>query len=127
MALLESVWQWLKGWGQYAAYCLDNGLTNHVCEPFYLNLVLGAIGAGVLVFIMYFRKWWRYRKGVRADWLRELDKDALADLETQRKYTWDGDRESTEVNQRETADRIRQALKDKAERERPDPQAPGKT
>jgi hypothetical protein len=121
MALLESVWRWLQSWWQYAGYCLDNGLTNHICEPFYLNLVLGFIAIGVLVFIMYFRKWWRYRKGVRADWLRELDKEELADLETQNKYTWEGDKAFNPADQQETADKIRQALKDKAERDRGNP------
>jgi hypothetical protein len=92
MALLESLWKWLNSWWQYASYCFDNGLTNHACRPFFTNLALGAAAVGVLFLLWLARKWWRHRQEVRAAWLRELDKEELADLETQNQYVWDGDK-----------------------------------
>ena len=126
MAMLESVWKWLGEWWQYVDYCLENGLANHACQPFYSNLAIGVAGIGLLGFLWIVRKWWRYRQGVRADWLRELDKEELADLETQNKYTWDGDKVFDVTDQKDTADQIRQALKEKSVHEHMNPTLPGK-
>ncbi len=126
MAFLESVWKWLGSWWQYVDYCLENGLANHACQPFYSNLALGLAGIGFLSFLWVVRKWWRYRKGVRADWLRELEKDELADLETQNKFTWDGDKAYEGADREDTPERIRQALQEKAAHDRAHPALPGK-
>ena len=92
MALLESLWKWLNSWWQYAGYCFDNGLANHACRPLFTYLALGAAAIGAFFLLWLARKWWRHRREVRAAWLRELDREELADLETQKQYVWDGDK-----------------------------------
>jgi len=124
MALLESVWRWLKSWLDYVGYCLEIDVGNHACRPFYLNAVIGVVVIALCFFFWMLWKWWAYRKGVRADWLRELGKDELADLDTQNKYTWDGDKAFNVGDQQEAAGRIRQALDEKAERDRTPPLPP---
>lgn len=126
MAFLESVWKWLGSWWQYVDYCLESGLANIACQPFYSNLALGLAGLGLLSFLWVVRKWWRYRKGVRADWLRELDKEELADMETQNKFTWDGDKVFDGTDEQQAAEQIRQTLREKSGQERLNPAPPGK-
>jgi len=121
MALLDAVWKWLVGWVDYIGYCLEIDVGNYACRPFYLNAVIGVVVIALSIFFWILWKWWSYRKGVRADWLREMDKHELADLETQNKYTWDGDKAFDAADSQEAADRIRQALNDKAERDRANP------
>lgn len=124
MALLESVWKWLAGWADYVGYCLDIDVGNYACRPLYMNTVIGVVAIALCAFLWVMWKWWAYRKGVRADWLRELDKHELADLETQSKYTWDGDKAFDITDSQEAAKKIRQALNDKAERDRPNTTPP---
>ena len=87
------------------------GIPGPVCQPFWSWANTALLGIVVVAVVWIAAKFISYRLKLAAAWRAEQEREAIADEDTMREHTWDGDKAyQTDVAPEEMRRRIKDAL-----------------
>ena len=119
LEMLEQYWQELKKLFAYIQYCTGADIQTLVCRDFWLWSVYAAAGVGLLIALVIIKTVFREQLEFFRNRKRLAARQVVADEETMNEAKWKGDDDvDTNLSQEELAERMREAMKVRAELEK---------
>lgn len=101
----------IERWWAYIDWCLKAEIHAPVCQPFWSWATGALLGIVILAVVWAVAKFISYRIKLAAALRAEEEREAVADEDTMREHTWDGDKAyQTDLPAEEVERRIKDAL-----------------
>ena len=116
--ILQQYWEQFKKLLVYAQYCADNEIQTPVCHDFWMSTIYVSLGLGLIIAAILGKKIFKEQLELYRNRKRLEARGIVADEETMDQAKWKGeDAADVDLSQEELAERMREAMKVRAELE----------